>query len=80
MTKIVRCFECRAVLRAETEKGLLKGVAVHATQIHGMRVREVTPDFVEKVRTAIHEEELRWWPSEPGESWGSFLARTEVQR
>ncbi len=76
MTKIVRCFECRAVFRGETEEGLLKAVAVHATKTHGMQVQEVTPDFIEKVRTAMPEEELRWWPSEAGESWESFLART----
>ncbi len=75
MTKIVRCFECRAVFRGETEEGLLKAVAVHAKRVHSMQVQEVTPDFVEKVRTAMREEELRWWSSEQGESWGSFLAR-----
>ena len=61
MTKIVRCFECSALFRAETEEGLLKGVAIHATKTHGMQVQEVTPDFVEKVRTAIREEEFRFW-------------------
>ncbi len=76
MTKIVRCFECRAVFRAETEESLLKAVAVHATKTHGMQVQEVTPDSIEKVRTAMREEELRWWPSETGELWESFLART----
>ena len=80
MTKIVSCrdvgFDCCGVLRAETEEGLLKAVAVHAKKVHSMQVQEVTPDFVEKVRTAMRDEELRWWSSEPGESWGSFLART----
>ena len=64
MTKIVSCrdvgFECRAVLRAETEEGLLKGVAVHAKNVHSMQVQEVTPDFVEKVRAAMRDEEFRW--------------------
>ncbi len=84
MGKIVRLrdvgCECRGLLRAETEEGLLKAVAVHATKVHGMQVQGVTPDFVEKVRTAIREEEFRfWWPREAGEWWGSFLARMKGQ-
>ncbi len=67
MGKIVRLrdvgCECRGLLCAETEADLLKAVAVHAAKVHGMQLQEVTPDFVEKVRTAIHEEEFRfWWP------------------
>ncbi len=52
--------ECRGLLRAETEEGLLKGVAVHAKKVHSMQVQEVTPDFVEKVRAAMRDEEFRW--------------------
>ncbi len=64
MTKIVSCrdvgFEGRCVLRAETEEGLLKAMAVHAKKVHSMQVQEVTPDFVEKVRAAMRDEEFRW--------------------
>ncbi len=64
MTKIVSCsdvgFEGGCVLRAETEEGLLKAMAVHAKKVHSMQVQEVTPDFVEKVRAAMRDEEFRW--------------------
>ena len=64
MLKTVRCgdvgFECKWVHFAESEEGLLKAVAVHAKKVHSMQVQEVTPDFVEKVRAAMRDEEFRW--------------------
>ncbi len=84
MVKTVSCrdigFECKWVHYAKTEEGLLKAVAVHAKKVHSMEVQEVTPDFVEKVRAAMRDMEHRWWSSERGESWGSFLARTTGPR
>lgn len=58
MTKVVNCkdvgFDCEGVIRAETEEEVLKLVAEHAKEVHGME--EVPPDVVEKVRAVMQEE------------------------
>ena len=58
MTKVVNCrdvgFECEGVIRAETEEEVLKLVAEHAKEVHGME--EVPPEVVEKVRAVMQEE------------------------
>jgi predicted small metal-binding protein len=47
-------FDCDGVVRAETEEEVLKQVAAHAKEVHGMEA--VPPEVVEKVRGLIREE------------------------
>ena len=58
MTKVLKCkdvgFDCEGVIRAETEEQVLKLVAEHAKEVHG--IQEVSPEVVEKVRTAMQDE------------------------
>jgi predicted small metal-binding protein len=58
MTKVVDCrdvgFDCEGVVRAESEEEVLKMVAEHAKEVHGME--EVPPDVVEKVRAVMRDE------------------------
>jgi predicted small metal-binding protein len=42
------------VIRAESEEQVLKLVAEHAKEVHG--IQEVSPEVVEKVRTAMQDE------------------------
>jgi predicted small metal-binding protein len=58
MTKVVNCkdvgFDCEGVIRAETEEEVLRLVAEHAKEVHG--IEEVPPEVVEKVRAVMYEE------------------------
>ncbi len=58
MTKTVKCrdvgFDCDGVVRAQSEDELLKLVAEHASQAHG--VQQITPQIVAKVKSVIKEE------------------------
>jgi predicted small metal-binding protein len=58
MTKVVRCrevgFDCDGVVRAETEKEVLKQVAAHARTVHN--VETVSEEMVEKVRQVMRDE------------------------
>jgi predicted small metal-binding protein len=45
---------CPFTVRAETEEELFKQVATHANHSHG--VKEVTPELLSKVKSAIREE------------------------
>jgi predicted small metal-binding protein len=57
MTKVVNCkdvgFDCEGVIRAETEEEVLRLVAEHAKEVHG--IEEVPPEVVEKVRAVMYE-------------------------
>lgn len=58
MTKVLKCkdvgFDCEGVIRAESEEEVLKLVAAHAKEVHG--IEEVTPEVVEKVRSVMQDE------------------------
>ena len=58
MAKVLRCsdvgFECKAVIRAETEEEVLKKAAEHAQSVHNLK--EISDEVVEKVRAAIRDE------------------------
>lgn len=60
MTKVVRCAEVTGycphdhVVRAETEDELLRAVAQHAREVHGLE--SVPPELVEKVKASTSEE------------------------
>jgi len=55
MTKHIACGDvvegCEFMASAATEEALLKQVAQHAAQAHG--VKEVTPELAAKVKAAI---------------------------
>jgi len=57
MAKMLRCrdvgVDCDAVIRAETEEGLMRKVAEHAKTVHG--ISEISPDLAAKVKAAIKE-------------------------
>ena len=57
MEKVIHCrdvgFDCDGVIRAKTEKEALELAAAHAQAVHG--VKEITPDIVNKVKSAIRE-------------------------
>src|SRR5216684_2101623 len=46
---------CDFIARAETEDELMKQVADHAKNVHGMN--EIPPEMTEKVKGAIHDEQ-----------------------
>lgn len=58
MSKVLECSQvdpssgCKFVARGETEKDILKQVAVHAKE-HG--IREFTPELVQRVKANIHD-------------------------
>jgi predicted small metal-binding protein len=58
MEKVIHCrdigFDCEGVVRAETEEEALNMAAQHAKNVHGLQ--QVTPEIIEKIRSAIHEE------------------------
>jgi len=43
--------DCEFEATAETEEELLKKVAEHAAEVHGMK--EISPEMMEKVKAAI---------------------------
>ena len=59
MSKIVECNKvdpssgCTHIVRGKNEEELLRNAAEHA-KTHG--IREITPELMQKVRSAIHEE------------------------
>jgi predicted small metal-binding protein len=57
MAKQLACNDlmkgCKFVAKAPNEQELLKQVASHAAQVHG--VKEITPDLLAKVRSAMKE-------------------------
>ena len=57
MAKMLRCrdvgVDCDAVIRAKTEKELMRKVAEHAKTVHGMS--KIPPDMIAKVKAAIKE-------------------------
>lgn len=46
-------MDCGFKATAETEEELLKKVAEHAAEVHGMK--EISPEMMEKVKAAIKE-------------------------
>lgn len=56
--KVVRCsdagLDCNYVGRSESEEELLKEVAKHAKEVHGM---EINDELIQKVKSIMHEEE-----------------------
>jgi len=56
--KVVRCsdagLDCSFVGRSESEEELLKKVAKHAKEAHGM---EINDELIQKVKSIMHEEE-----------------------
>jgi predicted small metal-binding protein len=48
---------CWATFEGESEDEILRQVAVHARDVHGMD--EVPPDVVDEIRVAISERETR---------------------
>ncbi len=58
MAKLLRCrdvgFDCDAEVRAETEDDLLRMVAEHAREVHGLE--EVDDAVVEKVLASIQSD------------------------
>jgi len=46
-------MDCGFKATAETEEELLKMVAAHAAEVHGMK--EISPEVMEKVKAAIKE-------------------------
>lgn len=58
MAKVVYCndlgFDCGYVAKAETEEALLKDVAAHAREVHGLT--EVSPEVVEQVKGVVRED------------------------
>ena len=58
MSKILHCAEvvpgCDYVARGESEAEILQQAAEHARTVHN--VSEVTSEFADKVRAAIHDE------------------------
>ena len=59
MAYVLNCrdigFDCEAVVRAETEEEVLKQVAEHAGNTHG--ITEVDDELVAKVRAVMREED-----------------------
>ena len=60
MAKVLRCsdvgMDCKFEARAETEEEILKKAVEHAQEVHNMK--EIPKEVVEKVRAAIHDEEV----------------------
>ncbi len=58
MAKVLRCsdvgFDCGFEARADTEEELMKKVAEHAAEVHGMK--EISEEVAAKVKAAIREE------------------------
>jgi predicted small metal-binding protein len=58
MTKVLRCGDlmpgCGYVARADDEGELMRKVAEHAREAHGMQ--SVPPDVAEKVKEAVRDE------------------------
>ncbi len=46
-------FDCKAVLKADTEEEILAGAAEHALKVHGV---SVTPELAQQIKTLIKEE------------------------
>ena len=47
-------FDCKAVVRANTEEEVLQQAAEHARAVHHV---EITPEMAAQIRTLIKEEE-----------------------
>lgn len=45
--------DCPFMAKAESEEELLKQVAAHAAEAHG--IKEISPELLAKVKSAIHE-------------------------
>ena len=62
MGKMIDCSKvdpssgCKKIVRGETEEEVLRRAAEHAKE-HG--IREVTPELLQKVRSAIRDEQPR---------------------
>ena len=58
MTLVLRCrdigFDCDGIIKAEDEEELMTQVTAHAGEVHD--ITEVTPELVEKVRSAVTKE------------------------
>lgn len=58
MLKVVNCrdvgFDCDGVVRASSEEEVLKKVAAHAREAHGLE--HVSDEVVQKVRSVMREE------------------------
>jgi len=58
MAKVLRCsdvgFDCGFVARADTEEELMKTVAEHAAEVHGMK--EISEEVAATVKAAIRDE------------------------
>ena len=47
-------FDCKAVVKAETEEEVLAEAAKHAQAVHGVTI---TPEIAEQIKTKIKDEE-----------------------
>ena len=60
MKKVIRFrdigYDCDAIMYAYTEEELLRKVIAYAREKHGLR--RVTPDFIEKLRFVMRDEEV----------------------
>lgn len=58
MKKVIRCrdvgFDCNGVIKAATENEALAMAAEHAKTVHG--VKDITPEIVQKIKSAMREE------------------------
>jgi predicted small metal-binding protein len=58
MTKVVHCrdvgFDCKGVVRAESEEEALAHAAAHAWKVHGLR--EINNEIVQAVRAVMRDE------------------------
>jgi predicted small metal-binding protein len=46
-------FDCKAIVKANTDEEILRQAAEHAQAVHGVTV---TPEMAEQIRTKIQEE------------------------
>jgi predicted small metal-binding protein len=56
--KVLHCsdagFDCKAVVRGNTDDEILQQAAVHAKEAHGV---DVTPEMAAQIKTLIKEED-----------------------
>lgn len=56
--KVIRCkdagFDCKHVIRAETEDEAMKMAADHARTVHGLK--EIDKEVSQKIKAIMHDE------------------------
>jgi predicted small metal-binding protein len=48
-------FDCGKIIRGETEREIMKSVSEHATGDHGMKLEDLTPELIEKIKSLIRQ-------------------------